>query len=63
MEDTDLMPFGKFKGQPMIDVPAAYLLCLLQNGCNNTAVKEYIIENKEVLEKELKENAIFKLKN
>lgn len=63
MEDTDLMPFGKFKGNQMIDVPAWHLLWLLQNGCSNPNVKAYIIENKDVLEKEQKENAIFNLKN
>ena len=25
MKDTDLMPFGKYKGIPMQDVPASYL--------------------------------------
>jgi len=26
MKDTDLMPFGKYKGIPMQDVPAGYLI-------------------------------------
>jgi len=55
MEDTDLMPFGKFKGEQMINVPARYLLWLLENGCNNQKVKDYIIDNKDVLLKEIKE--------
>jgi uncharacterized protein (DUF3820 family) len=55
MEDTDLMPFGKFKGEQMINVPAHYLLWLLENGCNNQKVKDYIIDNKDVLLKEIKE--------
>jgi hypothetical protein len=25
LTDTDLMPWGKYKGQPMQDVPASYL--------------------------------------
>lgn len=28
MKDDDLMPFGKYKGRKMADVPAAYLLYL-----------------------------------
>lgn len=28
MKDTDLMPFGKYKGTPMANVPDSYLLWL-----------------------------------
>jgi uncharacterized protein (DUF3820 family) len=32
MEDTDLMPFGKYKGEKLADVPDGYLRWLWQNG-------------------------------
>lgn len=32
LNDTDLMPFGKFLGTPMQDVPADYLNFLWRNG-------------------------------
>jgi len=33
--DTDLMPFGKHKGEMMQDVPATYLHYLWTNGMRN----------------------------
>lgn len=32
MTDQDLMPFGKYKGEKMEDVPASYLLWLRDQG-------------------------------
>lgn len=32
LDDTDPMPFGKFKGLSMQDVPASYLHWLWSNG-------------------------------
>lgn len=59
MKDTDIMPFGKFKGKEMIDIPAKYLLWLDSvNGpysaarANYKEVFEYIDDMKEVLLKE-----------
>ena len=34
MKDTDLMPFGKFKGMKMGNVPASYLLWLYEKNMN-----------------------------
>jgi uncharacterized protein (DUF3820 family) len=55
LEDSDLMPFGKYKGSKMIDVPADYLLWYLENGKFGN-VMDYCIENKEVFLQEIKNN-------
>jgi uncharacterized protein (DUF3820 family) len=49
MKDTDLMPWGKYKGTRMIDIPATYLLWLLENDKCSGLVKKYIQDNKDVL--------------
>jgi len=54
LEDTDPIPFGKYKGTKMIDIPASYLLWYLENGSEGN-VKDYCIENKEALLQEIKE--------
>lgn len=50
------MPFGKFMGTPMINVPAKYLLALYDLGCdkgrNAAEVKKYITNNLAGLRKE-----------
>ena len=54
MDDSSLMPFGKYKGDKMINVPASYLLWLYnENKCNKN-VRDYIEENLDVLKMELK---------
>ena len=53
--DTDPMPFGKFKGQPMQDVPTEYLHWLWSNGGKNDRagnVAEYVRRNIHALQKE-----------
>ena len=55
MEDTDLMPFGRFRGREMQDVPASYLLWLSTNNSVPPQVKKYIQDNLDVLEKEVNE--------
>jgi len=50
--DNSLMPFGKFKGRPMANVPAPYLLWLYNNNCNHQGVKRYIVSNLELLNRE-----------
>lgn len=55
MKDTDAMPFGKWKGLPMADVPADYFHFLWANGkkddkqCN---VADYIRRNLSALKQE-----------
>ena len=55
MEDTDLMPFGKYKGDKMINVPASYLLWLYDNNKCYGTIKEYIVDNLDVLRKEVED--------
>lgn len=50
--DNSQMPFGKYQGKPMIEVPAKYLLWLFDNNCSNEAVRKYINDNLSVLKKE-----------
>lgn len=54
MTDEDIMPFGKHEGKKLANVPASYLLWLLEQGCNHGGVRRYIEENKTVLETEVK---------
>lgn len=53
MTDNDLMPFGKYKGTKMANVPAHYLLHLF-NNCDwlSGKVKSYIVDNLEELRSE-----------
>ena len=59
LQDTDLMPFGKYKGTPMQDVPASYLHWLWTNDrdpmrqkAKFDPVADYIQRNRSVLEQE-----------
>lgn len=53
MDDYSLMPFGKYKGLELIEVPAEYLLSILKDGKAKGQLKEYIEEVKEILELEM----------
>jgi len=59
LEDTSPMPFGKFKGKPMQDVPVSYLHWLWHNinppTNSNVDVLEYIKENMDALKMENKD--------
>lgn len=55
--DNTLMPFGKYKGQKLANVPSEYLLYIYdQEWLNEGALKTYIKENKLTLEREVKLN-------
>lgn len=59
MNDNSLMPFGKFKGEKLCNVPASYLLWLYDEIKNKTDMRSkdlatYIEDNMEALKKELK---------
>lgn len=47
--DDSLMPFGKYKGQKMANVPAQYLMFIYDQDWCRGKVKQYIDDNLEVL--------------
>lgn len=49
MKDTDLMPYGKYKGEKMANVPASYLIWLYENNKCFGEVLKYISDNMDVL--------------
>ena len=52
LTDESLMPFGKYKGTKMANVPATYLLWLFNNELENGNVKDYILANMQGLRQE-----------
>lgn len=54
LTDTDPMPIGKFKGEKMGNVPYWHLLWLENQPYCRKDVKQYIEENRDVLELEKK---------
>ena len=53
MDDNSIMPFGKYKGEKMANVPSEYLIWLYENSKVYGGVKEYIKENLDVLKSEI----------
>lgn len=53
LTDRDKMPFGKYKGKTLANVPAAYLLYLYNDGCTHEPLKRYIIDNLDGLNGEV----------
>jgi len=49
MTDESVMPFGKYKGDPIGTVPASYLLWLYEENKCYGEVKQYIRENMDVI--------------
>lgn len=56
LNDKSPMPQGKFKGQPMENVPYWHLLWLEDQPYCRKDVKQYIEENRDVLELEKKQD-------
>jgi uncharacterized protein (DUF3820 family) len=54
MDDSSLMPFGKYVGEKMANVPPEYLIWLYENNKCYGAVKNYIKDNMDVLKEEVK---------
>lgn len=63
LKDTDIFPWGKFKGVKMANVPASYLMYLKgeiereapnKRSATSSAILEYINDNLDVLAKENK---------
>lgn len=52
--DSTKIPFGKFKGTCMVNIPAVYLLWLYNQpgGCFHAGVRKYIQNNLDALNKE-----------
>ena len=55
MNDKSIMPWGKWKGRQMADIPADYLLWLYENNKAAGEVLQYIRENIEVLRHQVKQ--------
>lgn len=56
MNDKDKMPWGKYEGKLMEDVPADYFIWLLENNKCSGDVKKYIQENEKSLRMEIANN-------
>lgn len=54
MTDNSIMPFGKYKGEKMINIPAYYLLWLFDNNKCFGEVEKYIKDNMDVIREEIK---------
>ena len=54
LNDNSPMPWGKYKGEKMANVPADYLIWLLENNKCNKEVKDYILDNMDSLKYEIK---------
>jgi uncharacterized protein (DUF3820 family) len=55
LTDISTMPFGKYKGTPMQDVPASYLHWLWTNGLENdkhSPVADYVRRSLSALKQE-----------
>lgn len=53
MNDESLMPFGKYKGEKMANIPPDYLIWVYDNGKVYGDVKDYIKDNLDVLKAEI----------
>ena len=53
-DDNYLMPFGKYKGQKLCNVPAGYLLWLNDQAWSfkDGPLKRYILDNMDILKQE-----------
>ena len=53
--DNSPMPWGKYKGYKMANVPADYLIWLYENDRCDKHIKAYIEDNLDVLRFEIKQ--------
>lgn len=49
MDDNSIMPFGKYQGEKMANVPSAYLLWIYDEPFCAGELKEYIKQNMDVI--------------
>jgi len=52
-DDKTLMPFGKYKGTALANVPADYLIYAFENMNLSDPLRAYIRKNMEVLKAEV----------
>ena len=57
--DKTLMPFGKYKGTALANVPAQYLLWLHGEGTSSPPLMEYLNDSLEALKQEVKRSTKF----
>lgn len=57
--DKTLMPFGKYKGTALGNVPASYLLWLRENATLSEPMKQYLEDNLAALQKEVRHSRRF----
>lgn len=53
LTDESLMPWGQYEGEKMANVPARYLMYLYDNNKCDKQVKDYIVDNMDVLKVEI----------
>jgi uncharacterized protein (DUF3820 family) len=53
LKDNSPMPYGKYSGTSMANIPASYLLWLYENKKCSDNVARYVIENIDVLKSEI----------
>lgn len=56
MTDESLMPFGKYKGRAMVNVPAHYLLWCWENLNLRDPLRGYIESNMDVIKDQVKKS-------
>jgi hypothetical protein len=56
VQDTDIIDFGKYKGEKFGNVPASYLLWLYENDRCTPMARDYVKNNLDVLKKEANRN-------
>lgn len=52
LTDESIFPFGKYKGQKLIDVPVSYLIFLYDHDLKEGPLLDYIKDNLDALKKE-----------
>jgi hypothetical protein len=54
LTDNSLMPFGKYQGEKLANVPARYLLFIRDNFQLHDNLRAYINKNNDALQAEVK---------
>jgi len=56
MNDESAMPFGKYKGEKLANVPAEYLLYIYENYQLFSDLRQYITDNLDVIKSDIEYN-------